>query len=100
MMRARAGEAVSRSGRHDQRRRPGQAPSAGQASVLSRNAPELVERLASHDGNEIVLNLVGTNEILGEISLLDGGARTADAVTATKCQLLTLDRRDFVGVLG
>jgi len=55
--------------------------------------------VASGDGNEIVLNLVGTNEILGEISLLDGGARTADAVTATKCQLLTLDRRDFVGVL-
>ena len=55
--------------------------------------------VASGDGNEIVLNLVGTDEILGEISLLDGGARTADAVTATKCQLLTLDRRDFVGVL-
>lgn len=55
--------------------------------------------VASGDGNEIVLNLVGTDEILGEISLLDGGARTANAVTATKCQLLTLDRRDFVGVL-
>lgn len=26
-------------------------------------------------------------------------ARAADAVTATKCQILTLDRRDFVGVL-
>jgi len=55
--------------------------------------------VASGDGNEIVLNLVSTDEILGEISLLDGGARTADAITATKCQLLTLDRRDFVGVL-
>ena len=55
--------------------------------------------VAADDGNEIVLNLVGSGEILGEISLLDGGARTADAVTATKCQLLTLDRRDFVGVL-
>jgi CRP-like cAMP-binding protein len=55
--------------------------------------------VASGDGNEIVLNLVSTDEILGEVSLLDGGARTADAITATKCQLLTLDRRDFVGVL-
>src|SRR5919107_3603983 len=55
--------------------------------------------VASGDGNEIVLNLVGRDEIVGEISLLDGGARTANAVTATKCQLLTLDRRDFVSVL-
>jgi CRP-like cAMP-binding protein len=53
----------------------------------------------SGEGSEIVLNLVSNDQIFGEISLLDGGPRTADAVTATKCQLLILDRRDFVGVL-
>jgi CRP/FNR family cyclic AMP-dependent transcriptional regulator len=53
----------------------------------------------SGDGKEIVLNMIGPNQIFGEIALLDGGPRTADAVAATKCQLLTLDRRDFLGVL-
>jgi CRP/FNR family cyclic AMP-dependent transcriptional regulator len=53
----------------------------------------------SGEGSEIVLNLVSNGQIFGEISLLDGGPRTADAVTASKCQLLILDRRDFVGVL-
>jgi CRP-like cAMP-binding protein len=55
--------------------------------------------VSSGGGNAIVLNLVSNDEILGEVSLLDGGARVADAITATKCQLLMLDRRDFVGVL-
>ena len=53
----------------------------------------------SGDGKEIVLNMIGPNQIFGEIALLDGGPRTADAVAATKCQLLTLDRRDFLGVV-
>jgi len=54
----------------------------------------------SHDGKEIVLNLIGPNEIFGEIALLDGGPRTADALAITKCQLLALDRRDFVSVVN
>ena len=54
----------------------------------------------SGDGKEVVLNLIGQNEIFGEIALLDGGPRTADAAAVTKCQLLALDRRDFVSVLS
>jgi CRP-like cAMP-binding protein len=53
----------------------------------------------SPDGKEIVLNIIGAGEIFGEIALLDGEPRTADAVAATRCQLLFLDRRDFLRVL-
>ncbi len=53
----------------------------------------------SHDGREIVLNLIGPNEIFGEIALLDGEPRTADATAAGPCRLLALDRRDFDAVL-
>jgi CRP/FNR family cyclic AMP-dependent transcriptional regulator len=53
----------------------------------------------SKDGKEIVLRLVTANEIFGEIALLDGGPRTADATAASKCHVLSLDRRDFVSVL-
>jgi CRP-like cAMP-binding protein len=48
---------------------------------------------------EIVLNLIGPNEVFGEIALLDGRPRTADATAMTQCVLMTLDRRDFLAVL-
>lgn len=53
----------------------------------------------SAEGREIVLNLIGPNEVFGEIALLDGEARTADATAVTRCQLLVLDRRDVLPLL-
>ena len=53
----------------------------------------------SEDGKEIVLNLIGPNEIFGEIALLDGGPRTADATALSQCELLLLDRRDVLPIL-
>lgn len=54
---------------------------------------------SEEEEREILLNLIGPNEIFGEIALLDGGPRTADASAMTGCNLLTLDRRDFLSVL-
>ena len=51
-------------------------------------------------GREVVLRLVGANEVFGEIALLDGGPRTAVATAATQCRLLSLDHRDFIPVLN
>jgi CRP/FNR family transcriptional regulator, cyclic AMP receptor protein len=48
------------------------------------------------DGGQIVLNMMGEGDVFGEIALLDGKARTADAVAVTDCELLAIDRRDFV----
>jgi CRP/FNR family transcriptional regulator, cyclic AMP receptor protein len=55
--------------------------------------------VCSGEGREIVLNLIGPNEVFGEIALLDGGPRTADAVAITRCRLLVLDRRDVLPLL-
>jgi CRP-like cAMP-binding protein len=55
--------------------------------------------VVSDDGREIVLNLIGPNEIFGEIALLDGGPRTADATALNECELLILDRRDVLPIL-
>jgi CRP-like cAMP-binding protein len=55
--------------------------------------------VVSQDGKEIALNLLGAGEIFGEIALLDGGPRTADAIALEDCQLLMLDRRDILPML-
>jgi CRP-like cAMP-binding protein len=54
----------------------------------------------SDEGKEVLLNLIGPNEVFGEIALLDGGQRTADACALTDCRLLCLDRRDFLPILA
>jgi CRP/FNR family cyclic AMP-dependent transcriptional regulator len=53
----------------------------------------------SAEGREIVLNMIGAGEVFGEIALLDGKERTADAVAQTNCELLILERRDFIPFL-
>jgi CRP/FNR family transcriptional regulator, cyclic AMP receptor protein len=50
----------------------------------------------SGGGRDAVFNLVQEGEILGEIALLDGQPRTADATAMTDCVLIVIDRRDFV----
>jgi CRP/FNR family cyclic AMP-dependent transcriptional regulator len=54
---------------------------------------------ASADGKEIILNIINPGEIFGEIALLDGHERTADAVAMGNCELLVLSRRDFMPFL-
>jgi CRP-like cAMP-binding protein len=51
--------------------------------------------VASFEGRSAILNLVTEGEIFGEIALLDGLARTADAIAHTNCELIVIDRRDF-----
>jgi CRP/FNR family cyclic AMP-dependent transcriptional regulator len=50
----------------------------------------------SADGKDALFNLVTEGEIFGEIALLDGRPRTADAVAVTDCQLMIIDRSDFL----
>jgi len=42
---------------------------------------------------------LGSGAIVGELSLLDHGPRTATAVCSTDCTLLVIDQRRFLGVL-
>jgi CRP-like cAMP-binding protein len=47
-------------------------------------------------GREAVFNILKDGEIFGEIALLDGYPRTADAIAMTDCELMTIQRRDFL----
>ncbi len=42
---------------------------------------------------------LGAGDVVGELSLLDHGPRTASAVCTTDCTLLVIDQRRFIGVL-
>ena len=53
----------------------------------------------SSEGKEVVLNIMHPGEIFGEIALLDGGERSADAVAMADCEILVLHRRDFMPIL-
>jgi CRP-like cAMP-binding protein len=52
--------------------------------------------ISSANGRGTIFNLVGAGELFGEIAFLDGSSRTADAVANTNCEILTIDKRDFL----
>lgn len=53
----------------------------------------------SPDGKEIVFNNVHPGEVFGDIAMLDGEERTAIATAIEDCELLVLNRRDFMPLL-
>jgi CRP/FNR family transcriptional regulator, cyclic AMP receptor protein len=53
----------------------------------------------SADGRGIVLAILHPGEVFGEIALLDGKDRTADAVAMTACSIAVLGRRDILDFL-
>ncbi len=51
------------------------------------------------DGKEITLNVINPGEVLGEIALLDGQPRSADASAIEDTVLLVVERRNFLPFL-
>lgn len=55
---------------------------AGRIKVVVRSA----------DGGELTLTILGAGSMLGELGIIDGGPRSADAETVDECQLLLIPR--------
>jgi CRP/FNR family cyclic AMP-dependent transcriptional regulator len=53
----------------------------------------------SAEGKGAVFNLISDGAIFGEIAVLDGLPRSADATALTDCELMVIERRDFVSLL-
>lgn len=53
----------------------------------------------SPEGKEVVLNLINPGEMFGEISLLDGRERTADATAIEPADILVVERRNVLPLL-
>ncbi len=53
-------------------------------------------RLYSPEGRDVLLAIFGPGAVFGEIAMIDGGERTADADALTTTELIVLHRRDFM----
>ncbi|HET9068238.1 MAG TPA: Crp/Fnr family transcriptional regulator [Amaricoccus sp.] len=51
------------------------------------------------EGRTFLLAELGPGSVFGEIALLDGGPRSADATAATDCTLWAFERRDFLPLM-
>jgi CRP/FNR family transcriptional regulator, cyclic AMP receptor protein len=72
------------------------SPGDSMMAVLSGNVRISVPAV---DGREIVLAILHENEVFGEIAMLDGKERTADARALTACTLAILERRDVLAFM-
>lgn len=54
----------------------------------------------SPDGRELLLNIIDQGGIFGEVAILDGRPRTADAVALEETDLLILERSQFLPFLA
>ena len=54
---------------------------------------------SSPDGRQVVLTVMHEGDVFGEIAMIDGKERTADATAATDCELLVVARRSLVSLL-
>ena len=53
----------------------------------------------SPDGRQVVLTVMREGEVFGEIALLDGNERTADATAMSDCELLVVPCRSLLALL-
>lgn len=56
--------------------------------------------VSSADGRGAIFNMVDAGEMFGEIAVLDGLARTADAIANSDSDLFVIDRKDFLSLLA
>jgi CRP/FNR family transcriptional regulator, cyclic AMP receptor protein len=55
--------------------------------------------ISSPDGRNAILNLFNAGDLFGEMAVLDGQERSADAIANTNCEIFVIDRREFLPFL-
>ena len=51
------------------------------------------------EGKEVILSLLGPGEIFGEMAIIDGEARSANALAQEKCDLIAIQKTEFLLLL-
>jgi CRP-like cAMP-binding protein len=55
--------------------------------------------MESSDGQAAVLRVLESTQFFGEMALLDGGERSANALTLTPCEFFVLERASFMNLI-
>lgn len=55
--------------------------------------------VVSVEGREVTYALIGPGQLFGEVAVLDGGPRSADATAIEPTELLVIDRRDILAFI-
>ena len=55
--------------------------------------------IVSEEGREVILTLMGSGAVFGELSLLDGKPRSANVIATEDTELIMLRRSDFVQLI-
>jgi CRP/FNR family cyclic AMP-dependent transcriptional regulator len=71
---------------------------SGDALYGVRRGQVRIETGAS-DGSRLTLNFLGAGDLFGEVAVLDGQSRTADATAGEASELFVLRREDFLSFL-
>jgi CRP/FNR family cyclic AMP-dependent transcriptional regulator len=72
---------------------------AGNTLFLIQKGRVKVSRM-SDDGREVILSILEPGDFFGELSLIDGKARSASVTAIEDSEVLMLRRGDFLGVLS
>ena len=51
------------------------------------------------EGKEVILSLMGENDMVGEISVIDGESRSANVLAQENCELYAIRSEDFLSLL-
>ena len=55
--------------------------------------------VVSPEGREVTYGLIRPGEVFGEIAVIDGGPRSADATAMEESELIAIERRDLMAFL-
>ncbi len=53
----------------------------------------------SEEGREVILSILGEGEFFGEMSILDGEARSANVIALADSEVFVLKRQEFINIL-
>ena len=51
------------------------------------------------EGKEVILAMLGSGEVFGEMAILDGESRSANALSQENCEVITINREDFLNII-
>lgn len=51
------------------------------------------------EGKEVILAMLGVGEVFGEMAILDGDSRSANALAQENCEVIAINREDFLEML-